>query len=86
MKQVFFDGKGKLMIQDVPVPPVPPNGALVRVHYSLISTGTEMTQATGGGSLIRKAIQQPELVVRAERFRTGACHDFEPAALFEQGR
>ncbi len=65
MKQIFFDGKGKLMVQDVPVPEVPARGALIRVHYSLISTGTELTQAAGGGSLIRKALQQPDLVRRA---------------------
>jgi len=65
MKQVFFDGKGKLLVQEVPVPQTPSNGALVRIQYSLISTGTELTQATGGGSLFRKALAQPELIKRA---------------------
>lgn len=65
MKQVFFDGKGKLLIEEVPAPGVPPNGALVRVYASLISSGTEMAAASGGGSLVRKALQQPELIGRA---------------------
>ncbi|MCC6905227.1 MAG: bi-domain-containing oxidoreductase [Anaerolineae bacterium] len=65
MKQVFFDGKGKLLVEDVPAPAVPPGGALVEVAYSLISSGTETTQATGGGSLIGKALAQPELIGRA---------------------
>lgn len=65
MKQVFFDGKGKLLVEEVPAPAVPPGGALIRVAYSLISSGTETTQATGGGSLLGKALAQPELIGRA---------------------
>ncbi len=65
MKQVFFDGKGKLLVQDVPAPKAPYNGALVRVCTSLISSGTEMAAASGGGSLIRKALSQPQLIRRA---------------------
>ncbi len=65
MKQVFFDGKGKLLIQEVPAPAVPAEGVLVRVYASLISSGTETMQASGGGSLIRKALENPELIARA---------------------
>jgi predicted dehydrogenase/threonine dehydrogenase-like Zn-dependent dehydrogenase len=65
MRQVFFDGKGKLLLKEVPAPAAPPNGALVRVAASLISAGTEMTAASGGGSLIRKALEQPQLIRRA---------------------
>lgn len=65
MKQVFFDGKGKLLVQEVPAPSAPENGALVRVAVSLISSGTEMTAASGGGSLVRKALEQPQLIKRA---------------------
>lgn len=67
MKQVLFDGKGKLLIKEVPAPPVPANGALVRVAYSLISSGTESVAAAGGGSLLRKALSQPQLAVNAAR-------------------
>ncbi len=65
MKQVFFDGKGQLMVQDVPAPVTPERGALVRIAASLISSGTEMAAASGGGSLIRKALEQPHLIRRA---------------------
>lgn len=83
MKQVFFDGKGKLLIQEVPPPEVPHNGALVRIYASLISSGTETTLSAGGGSLIKKAIQQPELIGRAVqlalreglKFAAGAVQD-----------
>jgi len=65
MKQVFFDGKGQLLVEEVPAPVALDNGALVRVAASLISSGTEMTAASGGGSLIRKALEQPQLIKRA---------------------
>ncbi|NDJ34005.1 MAG: Gfo/Idh/MocA family oxidoreductase [Chloroflexi bacterium] len=65
MQQVFFDGKGQLMVKEVPAPTVPANGGLVRVHASLISSGTELSQSTGEGSLIKKALAQPELIGRA---------------------
>ncbi len=65
MKQVFFDGKGKLLVREVPAPAAPENGALVRVVASLISSGTEMTAASGRGSLVRKALEQPQLIRRA---------------------
>ncbi len=65
MKQLFFDGKGQLYIQDVPAPATPEKGAFIKTHTSLISSGTELSQAMGGGSLLRKAIAQPELVGRA---------------------
>ncbi|NLH06247.1 MAG: Gfo/Idh/MocA family oxidoreductase [Chloroflexi bacterium] len=65
MKQLFFDGKGQLLVEDVPAPGAPENGALVRVAASLISSGTEMTLTAGGGSLIRRALEQPQLIKRA---------------------
>jgi predicted dehydrogenase/threonine dehydrogenase-like Zn-dependent dehydrogenase len=83
MKQVFFDGKGKLLIQELPAPETPERGALVRVYASLISGGTESTLAAGGGSLLRKALEQPELIGRALqlaaregfKFAAGAVRD-----------
>src|SRR5690606_19130897 len=65
MKQLFFDGKGQLLVEDVPAPGAPENGALVRVAASLISSGTEMTLTAGGGSLIRRALEQRQLIKRA---------------------
>ena len=87
MKQVFFDGKGKLLLQDVPAPATPKNGALVRVYASLISSGTETAQAAGGGSLLRKALEQPDLIGRAVqlalreglKFTAGAIRDISEA-------
>jgi predicted dehydrogenase/threonine dehydrogenase-like Zn-dependent dehydrogenase len=83
MKQIFFDGKGKLLIQELPAPETPERGALVRVYASLISGGTESTLAAGGGSLLRKALEQPELIGRALqlaaregfKFAAGAVRD-----------
>ena len=46
MKQVFFDGKGKLLIKDVPAPAVPVNGALVRVSYELQGAAQHHPQRT----------------------------------------
>ncbi|MBM4425232.1 MAG: oxidoreductase, partial [Chloroflexi bacterium] len=68
MKQLFFDGKGQLHIEDVPAPACDAGEILVQASHSLISAGTESTAATGGGSLIRRAIAQPQLIRRAAEF------------------
>ncbi len=65
MKQVFFDGKGELLLKDVPAPSSAPGHLLVRSAYSLISTGTEATALAGGGSLLKQALRRPDLVRRA---------------------
>ncbi len=65
MKQVFFDGKGDLLLKDVPAPTSMPGKVLVRTAYSLISTGTEATALAGGGSLLKQALRRPDLVRRA---------------------
>ncbi|MBI3760393.1 MAG: bi-domain-containing oxidoreductase [Chloroflexi bacterium] len=68
MKQVFFDGKGQVHLEDVPAPTCGHGEILVRVAYSLISSGTESMAAAGGGSLIKQAARRPDLVMRALRF------------------
>ena len=68
MKQVFFDGKGKLHLIDVPAPALRPGQVLVQVAYSLISTGTESTALAGGGSMIKQALRRPDLVRRALQY------------------
>src|SRR3990172_8005298 len=68
MKQLFFDGKGKLHIADVPTPSCGDGEALVQTAYSLISAGTESTAAAGGGSLVRRVAQQPQLIKSAAQF------------------
>ena len=65
MKQIFFDGKGELLLKDVPAPTSAPGQLLVRTAYSLISTGTEATALAGGGSLLKQALRRPDLVRRA---------------------
>ncbi len=68
MKQLFFDGKGTLLIEDVPAPACGESEVLVQTAYSLISTGTETTAATGGGSLIKRVMKQPYLIKSAIDF------------------
>lgn len=65
MKQVFFDGKGKLYLKDVPSPAMQPGHVLVQNSSSLISTGTEAMALSGGGSLLGTALKRPDLVQRA---------------------
>ena len=68
MKQLFFDGKGGLHIEDVPAPACGPGEVLVQTASSLISAGTESTAATGGGSLLRRVARQPYLLRSAAQF------------------
>lgn len=68
MKQLFFDGKGKLHIAEVPAPMCGAGEVLVQTAYSLISSGTETTAAAGGGSLIRRVLKQPHLIRSAAQF------------------
>lgn len=76
MKQVFFDGKGQLHLKDVPAPTCGPGEVLVRVAYSLISSGTESMAVAGGGSLFKQAMRRPDLLMRALRF--GAAQGYRP--------
>jgi predicted dehydrogenase/threonine dehydrogenase-like Zn-dependent dehydrogenase len=82
MKQVFFNAKGELLLKDVPAPACGPGDVLVRVAYSLISSGTESTAVAGGGSLLRQALRRPDLVRRALRF--GAAQGYK--AMFSMVR
>ncbi|MFH1643550.1 MAG: bi-domain-containing oxidoreductase [bacterium] len=55
MKQLFLE-KGKTLLQDVSVPLVGEGEILVKVHYSFISTGTELTTLSNSGkSILKKA-------------------------------
>ncbi len=65
MKQVFFN-QGKVSVIDVPVPVLQPGTVLVQVQYSLISTGTELSNLLVSGQPIwKKALNQPEKVQKA---------------------
>src|SRR5579872_1498905 len=62
MKQVLVKDGG-VLVQEVPSPCVSPRNVLVRVEYSCISVGTEMTGVQNSGlPLYRRALKQPEHV------------------------
>jgi predicted dehydrogenase/threonine dehydrogenase-like Zn-dependent dehydrogenase len=60
MKQLLIQ-RGEVIIEEVPAPKVEPGCILVEVHYSLISSGTEISSVESSGkSLISRAIEAPE--------------------------
>lgn len=59
MKQIVIDKKG-LNIEEYTVPNISPNEILVRVSYSLVSTGTELA-SIGKRASILTALKNPEL-------------------------
>ena len=64
MKQVAQNYRsGELAVVDVPAPACKPGGVLVRSHFSLISTGTEMMKVSEARmSLLGKARARPDQV------------------------
>jgi predicted dehydrogenase/threonine dehydrogenase-like Zn-dependent dehydrogenase len=65
MKQVFAR-RGSVVIDEVPAPLGSDRAVLVKVFYSCISTGTEMSSIDASGqSLLEQAIEQPEKLVKA---------------------
>ena len=65
MKQLLVK-KGKIIIEQVPTPIVDPNHVLVKVAYSCISPGTEMTTVKGSGeSIYKRLIKKPEYLKKA---------------------
>lgn len=64
MKQVLIK-KGRVYTEDVPAPTVSENTILVKVHYSCISVGTEITNVLSSGkSLFNRALRQPKKVAK----------------------
>ena len=62
MKQVLIK-KGKIYSEEVPAPMVSENTVLVKVYYSCISSGTEISSVMSSGeSLLKRALKQPEKV------------------------
>lgn len=58
-----FPGDRKIALADCPIPAPDRHAILVRTRYSLISPGTEFTQAQQAtASLLQKAWQRPDLV------------------------
>ncbi len=62
MKQVLVR-RGVVVLEEVPSPGVESGRVLVQVAYSVISTGTEVSNVERSGkSLVRRALEQPEQV------------------------
>ncbi len=51
MKQVIRRGIGEMIVDEVPEPKAPPHHALIRPHFSLISSGTETADIHADGVL-----------------------------------
>lgn len=62
MKQLFFNNKCEILVEEVPPPVIQDGGILVKTGYSLISSGTESTRAKVENSLVGKVTHGPELV------------------------
>jgi len=62
MRQVFVSSKGEILVEDVPAPIVGHNGLLVRVAYSLISSGTELRRIQQGQGVLQRAFRNADLV------------------------
>ena len=64
MKQVLVRG-GDVVVEEIPVPSVGPRTILVRLAYSCVSVGTELTSVKlSGMPLYRRALKQPHNVRR----------------------
>ena len=71
MKQILVNPKEeKIILEDVPAPLCKDKGVLIRVHYSLISTGTELAsfRQSGGDSYLKKAILDKDFREKAINF------------------
>ena len=60
MKQVLLNGKGHIEVGEVPLPVIVENQILVRVQYSVISSGTELSEV--GRGILNKVKERPELL------------------------
>jgi len=71
VKQILVS-KGSIKVEDVPAPLVGDQEILVQVHYSCISTGTEVAGVKSSGeSLYKKALKKPQNVKKVlEMIRT----------------
>lgn len=68
MKQVLIQ-KGHAVVEDVPAPVVDPGTVVVRVSYSCISVGTEMSGVRASAApLWKRAVKQPQNVVKVAQY------------------
>lgn len=64
MKQVLIN-RGKVLLRDVPAPIVEKGHVLVDVAYSLISTGTEISNLQNSGKpILKKALEQSDSLTK----------------------
>ena len=76
MKQVLIR-KGEVMVEEIPAPLGSEDSVLVEVKYSLISVGTEISGlAASGGSLLQKALKQPEKAVDGLSGKPATCSTY----------
>ncbi|MEK7547504.1 MAG: bi-domain-containing oxidoreductase, partial [Patescibacteria group bacterium] len=65
MKQILVQ-KGNIIMEELPAPAISDNEILVKTHYSLISTGTELSGISiSKESLLTRALKQPHNVKKA---------------------
>jgi len=68
MKQILIQ-RGKISVADTPAPAVQPGCVLVQVHYSCISSGTELLGLQMSAlPLWKRALKQPQQVKKALRW------------------
>ena len=70
MKQILVNPKEKkVLLEDIPTPLCKDEGVLIQVHYSLISTGTELASfRQSGDSYFKKAITDKDFHRKAINF------------------
>ena len=69
MLQAFVK-KGKVITADIPAPVVSEGSVLIKVFYSCISAGTEISTVEDSKiSLIRKVIEKPERIIEAIKIK-----------------
>jgi predicted dehydrogenase/threonine dehydrogenase-like Zn-dependent dehydrogenase len=69
MRQVLFDKKGKVFIEDVPAPSCGPDEIVVRNEFSLISAGTERSMISlMKKPLVQMAIERTDLTRQVIKF------------------
>ena len=65
MKKIFTSKNG-IVVKDTIIPSLSAGSVLVKVHYSCISAGTEISAVKGASkSLIKRAIDHPEQIKQA---------------------
>jgi len=67
MKQLFLVQSKGIIVEEVPPPVLLDNNVLVRVAYSLVSSGTESSEVKSKKSLAGRVLKQPELISKVAK-------------------